>query len=41
MTQDLTQIVSGIGPKLRSLRKQAGLSLQQLASRWWGRERAR
>jgi transcriptional regulator with XRE-family HTH domain len=33
MTQDLTQIVSGIGPKLRSLRKQAGLSLQQLASR--------
>jgi transcriptional regulator with XRE-family HTH domain len=33
MTQDLTQIVSGIGPKLHSLRKQAGLSLQQLASR--------
>jgi transcriptional regulator with XRE-family HTH domain len=33
MTQDLAQIVSGIGPKLRSLRKQAGLSLQQLASR--------
>jgi transcriptional regulator with XRE-family HTH domain len=33
MTQDLTQIVSAIGPKLRSLRKQAGLSLQQLAAR--------
>src|SRR3954449_9288094 len=33
MTQDLTQIVSGIGPKLHSLRKQAGLSLQQLAVR--------
>src|SRR5690349_3784545 len=33
MTQDLTEIVSGIGPKLRSLRKQAGLSLQQLAAR--------
>jgi transcriptional regulator with XRE-family HTH domain len=33
MTQDLTQIVSGIGPKLHSLRKQAGLSLQQLATR--------
>jgi transcriptional regulator with XRE-family HTH domain len=33
MTQDLTRIVSGIGPKLRSLRKQAGLSLQQLATR--------
>ena len=33
MTQDLTEIVSGIGPKLHSLRKQAGLSLQQLAAR--------
>ena len=33
MTEDLTRIVSGIGPKLRSLRKQAGLSLQQLAAR--------
>ena len=31
MTEDLTRIVSGIGPKLRALRKQAGLSLQQLA----------
>ncbi len=31
MTEDLTRIVHGIGPKLRSLRKQAGLSLQQLA----------
>jgi transcriptional regulator with XRE-family HTH domain len=33
MTEDLTRIVSGIGPKLRGLRKQAGLSLQQLAGR--------
>jgi transcriptional regulator with XRE-family HTH domain len=33
MAQDLTEIVSGIGPKLRSLRKQADLSLQQLAAR--------
>ena len=33
MTEDLTKIVSGIGPKLRALRKQAGLSLQQLATR--------
>lgn len=31
MTEDLTRIVSGIGPKLHALRKQAGLSLQQLA----------
>ncbi len=28
---EVTQIVSGIGPKVRTLRKQAGLSLQQLA----------
>lgn len=33
MTEELTRIVSGIGPKLRGLRKQAGLSLQQLAVR--------
>ena len=33
MTEDLTRIVSGIGPKLRALRKQAGLSLQQLSGR--------
>jgi transcriptional regulator with XRE-family HTH domain len=33
MTEDLTRIVSGIGPKLHALRKQAGLSLQQLATR--------
>ena len=33
MTQDLSRIVSGIGPKLHALRKQAGLSLQQLAAR--------
>jgi transcriptional regulator with XRE-family HTH domain len=33
MTEDLTRIVSGIGPKLHALRKQAGLSLQQLAVR--------
>ncbi|HEV7210528.1 MAG TPA: cupin domain-containing protein [Blastococcus sp.] len=33
MTEELTRIVSGIGPKLRTLRKQAGLSLQQLANR--------
>ena len=31
MTEDLSRIVSGIGPKLHTLRKQAGLSLQQLA----------
>lgn len=31
MSEDLTRIVSGIGPKVRNLRKQAGLSLQQLA----------
>ncbi len=31
MTEELTRIVSGIGPKVRSLRKQAGWSLQQLA----------
>ncbi len=31
MSEDLTRIVHGIGPKVRSLRKQAGLSLQQLA----------
>lgn len=31
MSEELTQIVRGIGPKVRSLRKQAGLSLQQLA----------
>ena len=30
ISEDLTRIVHGIGPKLRSLRKQAGLSLQQL-----------
>ena len=30
MTEDLTRIVSGIGPKVRALRKQAGWSLQQL-----------
>lgn len=30
MSEDLTRIVHGIGPKMRSLRKQAGLSLQQL-----------
>lgn len=30
MAEDLTRIVSGIGPKVRELRKQAGLSLQQL-----------
>ena len=33
MTEDLTRIVSGIGPKLHSLRKQAGFTLQQLAVR--------
>jgi transcriptional regulator with XRE-family HTH domain len=33
MTEELTRIVSGIGPKLRALRKQAGLSLQQLSGR--------
>jgi transcriptional regulator with XRE-family HTH domain len=31
VTEDLSRIVSGIGPKLHTLRKQAGLSLQQLA----------
>ncbi|MEO6821750.1 MAG: cupin domain-containing protein [Candidatus Nanopelagicales bacterium] len=31
MPQQVAQIVSGIGPKVRVLRKQAGLSLQQLA----------
>lgn len=31
MSSQVTQIVSGIGPKVRVLRKQAGLSLQQLA----------
>jgi transcriptional regulator with XRE-family HTH domain len=31
VTEDLSRIVSGIGPKLHALRKQAGLSLQQLA----------
>lgn len=31
MTEDVSTIVSGIGPKVRTLRKQAGLSLQQLA----------
>jgi transcriptional regulator with XRE-family HTH domain len=31
MPEKVTQIVSGIGPKVRGLRKQAGLSLQQLA----------
>lgn len=31
MSEDLTRIVHGIGPKVRSLRKQGGLSLQQLA----------
>lgn len=31
MPHRVTEIVSGIGPKVRALRKQAGLSLQQLA----------
>jgi transcriptional regulator with XRE-family HTH domain len=31
LSEELTRIVHGIGPKLRSLRKSAGLSLQQLA----------
>ena len=31
MSEDVSTIVSGIGPKVRGLRKQAGLSLQQLA----------
>jgi transcriptional regulator with XRE-family HTH domain len=31
LSEDLTRIVHGIGPKVRSLRKQAGLSLQQLS----------
>lgn len=30
-SDDVTTIVSGIGPKVRALRKQAGFSLQQLA----------
>jgi transcriptional regulator with XRE-family HTH domain len=33
MTTDLERIVSSIGPKLRALRKQTGLSLQQLSDR--------
>jgi transcriptional regulator with XRE-family HTH domain len=33
MTTDLQRIVSSIGPKLRGLRKQTGLSLQQLSDR--------
>ena len=33
MTDELVRIVSNIGPKVRTLRKQAGLSLQQLAER--------
>jgi transcriptional regulator with XRE-family HTH domain len=33
MTADLERIVSSIGPKLRALRKQTGLSLQQLSDR--------
>ena len=32
MTQEVDQIVSSIGSKVRALRKQAGLSLQQLAA---------
>jgi len=31
VAEDVGAIVSGIGPKVRALRKQAGLSLQQLA----------
>jgi transcriptional regulator with XRE-family HTH domain len=31
VSQEITHIVSGIGPKVRRLRHQAGLSLQQLA----------
>src|SRR4029079_15470311 len=31
MTDDVTTIFAGIGPKVRRLRKEAGLSLQQLA----------
>lgn len=31
MSEDVSTIVSGIGPKVRALRKQAGMSLQQLA----------
>jgi transcriptional regulator with XRE-family HTH domain len=31
VSDELSRIVHGIGPKVRSLRKQAGLSLQQLA----------
>ena len=31
MSEDVSTIVSGIGPKVRALRKRAGLSLQQLA----------
>ncbi len=33
MPTDLERIVSSIGPKLRALRKQTGLSLQQLSER--------
>jgi transcriptional regulator with XRE-family HTH domain len=33
MPTDLERIVSSIGPKLRALRKQTGLSLQQLSDR--------
>ena len=33
MPTDLQRIVSSIGPKLRALRKQTGLSLQQLSDR--------
>jgi transcriptional regulator with XRE-family HTH domain len=33
MSTDLQRIVSSIGPKLRGLRKQMGLSLQQLSDR--------
>jgi transcriptional regulator with XRE-family HTH domain len=33
VSEELSRIVSEIGPKLRTLRKQAGLSLQQLAVR--------
>lgn len=31
MTEELTRVIGGIGPKVRALRKQAGLSLQGLA----------
>ncbi|MCW2499805.1 MAG: Cupin 2 conserved barrel domain protein [Frankiales bacterium] len=33
MTDELSRIVTSIGPKVRTLRKQSGLSLQQLAER--------